>query len=226
MGSKGHREAILKPRHRKVNIGLSWDRFNFFAVTQFEGDFVEFTTTPRIENGDLFMEGFLKNGASLEHGDHYRIIISFKPPPRELTRGQIASVYGACAGRKVAHLSYKSSGQVDSTWTTCLSPHDFPPDAPAPSSAVEARRFWEEAKARWTAATETVPITSQRIKMSEFRLEDDRFTINADLGEVLETHGPGVYLVDIFGVLEGDVTLISEYRLFYDIPNPEGYDPG
>ena len=222
-GSPGHFKTMTNSRHRKVNVGLAWDPYNFFAVTQFEGDFIEFTSVPTIQNGNLSMEGYLKNGANLEHGDHTRVIVSYSRPPQELTRGQIASVYGACLGRKIASLSYKSSGEVDSKWTTCLSPYDFPPDSPAPSSAVEARQFWEEAQARRKANTETVPITTQRIKMSEFRLEGDEFTISADLGEVLETHGPGVYHVDIFGVLEGDVVLISEFRVFHDILVPGGY---
>ena len=222
-GSPGHFKTMTNPRHRKVNVGLAWDRYNFFAVTQFEGDFIEFTLVPTIQNGNLSMEGYLKNGANLEHGDHTRVIVSYSPPPQELTRGQIASVYGACLGRKVASLSYTSSGEVDSKWTTCLSPYDFPPDSPAPSSAIEARRFWQEAQARRKANTKTVPITTQRIKMSEFRLEGHEFTIIADLRAVLETHGPGVYHVDIFGVLAGGVVLISEYRVFHDIPAPKGY---
>ena len=217
---------MTNPRHRMVNIGLAWDRYNFFAVTQFEADFLEFTSVPTIQNGNLLMEGFLKNGANLQHGDHYRIVISYSPPPSKLTRGQIASVYGACTGRRVAHLSFKSSGTVDSTWATCLSPYDFPLGAPAPTSAFEARQFWEEARARWNASTETLPIVSQRIRMSEFQLDENRFTVSADLGEVLEVHGPGIYHVDIFGVVEGDVVLISEYRVFHDTPRPEGYGSG
>jgi len=43
MNSPGHRENILRPRHRKVNIGLALDRYNFRAVQQFEGDYVELT---------------------------------------------------------------------------------------------------------------------------------------------------------------------------------------
>ena len=101
MDSPGHRDNILKPRHRKVNIGLAWDRYNFAAVQQFEGDYIEYTVLPAINGGVLSMEGKLKNGANLEHGDHFRVTISYHPPPHQLTQGQIARVYGVAWGGKL-----------------------------------------------------------------------------------------------------------------------------
>ncbi len=224
MNSPGHKTTILNARHRKVNIGLALDSYNFVAVQQFEGDFVEFTSLPTIEDGELSMEGTVKNGANLEHGDHFRVVIDFRPPPHDLTRGQIARVYGICLGRKVAHLSYRSDGEVETTWKTCPSPYDFPPESSAPSSGHEAHQFWQEARQRWQAR-ESVSIISRKIKMSKFQLEDDRFAIRADLRVVLETHGAGVYQINLFGVLDGEAELISEYALFYGIPRPTGYSP-
>ena len=46
----------------------------------------------------------------------------------------------------------------------------------------------------------------------------------ASLGNVLKTHGPGVYTVVLWGVLGGDHKVISEYSVFHDIPRPSGYD--
>ena len=224
MNSSGHKATILNARQRKVNIGLAWDSFNFVAVQQFEGDFVEFTSLPTVEDGELSMEGSVKNGANLEHGDHFRVVITFQPPPHDLTRGQIARVYGVCPGKKVAHLSYRSDGEVETTWKPCPSPYDFPPESSAPSSGREAHEFWQEARQRWQAR-ESVSITSQKIKMSKFQLEGDRFIIRADIGAVLEDHGSGVYTTNLFGVLDGNVELISEYTLFYGIPRPTGYSP-
>ena len=40
--SPGHRETMLSPEYRKVNIGLAWDRNVFKVVLHFEGDYVEF----------------------------------------------------------------------------------------------------------------------------------------------------------------------------------------
>ena len=224
MNSPGHRRTLLNPRHRKVNIGLAWDRYNFVAVQQFEGDFVEFTTLPQIQNSTLTMEGKVKNGADLEQGDHFRVVIAYDPPPRKLTRGQIARAYGNCLGRKVAHLSYKSAGEVNTTWwSDCPSPYDYSPDSPAPASALEAHQLWQEARDKWESSSERVNIVSQKIKMSRFRLDGDRFAISANISTILDEHGPGVYEIVMWGMVDGELELVSEYAIFHDIPRPSGY---
>ena len=224
MDSPGHRNNILKPRHRKVNIGLAWDRYNFVAVQQFEGDYIEYTVLPAIDGGVLSMEGKVKNGANLEHGDHFRFRIFHHPPPHQLTQGQIARVYGSCLGLKVAFLSYVSAGTVESTWKPCLNPYDVSPDTPAPTSGGAAYALWEETRARYEALEESVPITVARVRMSRWELNGDRFAVSADLGDVLEAHGPGVYELNVSGVLDGNVDLISRYSIFHGIPRPAGYD--
>jgi len=60
--------------------------------------------------------------------------------------------------------------------------------------------------------------------MSRWELNGDSFAISADVGAVLETHGPGVYDVVVFGVLDGNLEPISEHSIFHGIPRPEGYD--
>ena len=222
--SPGHSANILKPRQRKVNIGLAWDKYNFVAVQQFEGEYIEYTVLPEINDGVLSMEGKVKNGANLEHGDHIRVTVLYYPQPQPLTIGQIARVYSSCLGRKVALLSYKSSGTAESTWTPCLNPYDVPSDAPPPTSTYAAHELWEEAQARYESLDASVPITVARIRMSRWELDGDRFAVSADLGDVLETHGPGVYQVTVFGVLDGNVDLISEYSIFHGIPRPASYD--
>ena len=224
MESPGHRDNILNPRHRKVNIGLAWDRFNFMAIQQFEGDYIEYTVLPEINDDVLSMEGKVKNGANLEHGDHIRVTVLYNPQPQPLTRGQIARVYGTCLGRKVALLSYKSSGTAESTWRPCLSPYDVAPDAPVPTSTYAAHELWEEARARYESLDASVPITVARVRMSRWELDGDRFAVSADLGDVLEAHGPGVYQMVLFGVLDGGVEPISEHSIFHGIPRPAGYD--
>ncbi len=226
MKSPGHADNILKPRHRKVNIGLAWDSHNFMAVQQFEGDYVKYTALPAINDaGILSMEGSVKNGANLEHGDHYRVTILHHPPPHELTQGQIARAYGSCLGRKVAFLSYRSAGIAESSWwDTCPGPYSESPESPRATSALEAHQLWENARARWEELERSAPITVQKIKMSKWELDGDRFAISADLRSVLETHGPGVYEVNVYAVLMGDTEVISEYSIFHGIPRPAGYD--
>ena len=61
MSSPGHRRNILDRWHKKVNIGLAWDRFNFSAIQ--EGDYVEYDLLPEITKGKLSFSGHTKNGA-------------------------------------------------------------------------------------------------------------------------------------------------------------------
>ena len=222
MGSAGHRRDILRSRQRKVNIGLAWDRYNFRAVLQFEGDFVEYTAPPAFDDGDLTLAGRVKNGANLEHGDHYRVTITYRSPPQSLTRGQIASVYGTCWGPKVAYLSFRTSGEVATTWDPCPDPYTVPAEVPPPESAYEAHRLWELARLQYEDV-EPVAITVPKIKMSTFDVDGDRFNIRADLGDILQAQGPGVYQINVYGLVDGEVELISGYSIFHRVLKPPGY---
>ena len=224
MRSPGNREIILRPRQRKANIGLAWDRFNFKAYVQFESDFVEYTALPAITDGILSMEGNTKNGADLQHGDHFRITIAYSPPVQQLTRGQVARTYGVCKPRKVAFLSFESSGTQETTWPPCLTPYSISPESPPPGSADEARELLKEARAKYERL-EPMLVTAQVIRMSGYRLGGDLFSFEADLSDVLAMHGPGVYKVNLFAMLDGVVQPISEYSLFYNIPIPTRYGP-
>ena len=63
MSSPGHRRNILGKWHKKVNIGLAWDKYNFLAYQHFEGDYVEYDELPSIQDGILSLSGIAKNGA-------------------------------------------------------------------------------------------------------------------------------------------------------------------
>ena len=62
MDSPGHRESMLDPWARRVNIGLEWRLYNFTAVQQFEVDYVEYAQLPALEGTTLTVAGTLKNG--------------------------------------------------------------------------------------------------------------------------------------------------------------------
>ena len=69
MDSPGHRRNILRSKHKKVNIGLAWDRYNFGAIQHFEGHYVEYGTLPTIEGRILTLSGEVKNGAKFSFLD-------------------------------------------------------------------------------------------------------------------------------------------------------------
>ena len=81
MESPGHRRNLLDQRHKNVNIGLAWNRFNFAAYQHFEGDYVEFNGLPDIEGGILSLAGQVKNGASFDRDDYIDVNVYYDPPP-------------------------------------------------------------------------------------------------------------------------------------------------
>ena len=93
MASSGHRRNILNPSHRKVNIGIAWDRYNAAVYQHFEGDYVTFETLPRLVDGRLHLAGEFKNGATVTRHLDLGIQVYYDPPPHALTRGQLARTY-------------------------------------------------------------------------------------------------------------------------------------
>ena len=91
--SPGHRETLLSPEYRKVNIGLAWDRNVFKAVQHFEGDYVEFDVLPVIEDGMLELEGRLTPGHAFTGQIPLMALIVYDPAPRRLNTGQLARTY-------------------------------------------------------------------------------------------------------------------------------------
>ena len=61
MSSPGHRRNILDPGHKRVNIGIAWDRYNVAMYQHFEGHYVEFKRLPSISNDILSFSGTTKN---------------------------------------------------------------------------------------------------------------------------------------------------------------------
>ena len=81
MSSPGHRDNILNKHHKKVNIGLAWDVYNFRAYQHFEGDHVHHEQPPSIESGILRLEGATKNGATLGGNRDLSVQIYYDAPP-------------------------------------------------------------------------------------------------------------------------------------------------
>ena len=230
MGSSGHRRNILEENHRKVNIGLAWDRYNLMALQHFEGDYVEFESFPALVGDEIKLDGKVKNGARFGVGDTIPVQIFYDPPPHSLTQGQLSRTYCYSSGLPVAYLRkpltggwYYPSDTLRTTHTSCTSPYDVPPDAPPASSLDQAHAYWRQA-ANNNLARVPVPALMQAVTASSWMVDSSGFRITADLGDVLREHGPGVYTVFLWGVIRGETELISEYSIFHDIPRPAGYD--
>lgn len=232
MTSPGHRDNILDPWHKKVNIGLAWDRFNFMAYQHFEGDYVEYEQLPVINKGILRITGTLKNGAQFDNSLYSGVQVYYDQPPQTLSKGQVTRTYCYDFGLQVASLrppltgrSYYPTHEFTQTYQPCPDPYDVSASASAPRSYNEAHSIWlavyGESRTR-PSRTITVPW----ITALEWADNGNEFSTEADLSDVLAKHGDGVYSVVIWGGIDGEDAVISEFSMFHGVTPPDTYDPG
>lgn len=231
MRSPGHRRNILDPVHKRVNIGIAWDRYNTAMYQHFEGNYVEYQRRPGISSGVLSFSGTARNGVRFSEESDLGVQIYYDPPPHELARGQVARTYCYDNGRPVASLRWPLTGGY--RWTTstfsktykpCPSPYDVAADSPVPRSPSEAHQAWREAyNASQTRRVQS--LTVPWITASEWSAAGETFALKADIRRLLDQHGSGVYTVVVWGDLGGAREVISEYAIFHGITPPDTYNP-
>ena len=226
MGSPGHRRNILQRGHKRVNIGVAWDKYNFYAYQHFEGDYVEYDQLPSLEGGVLTFSGQVTNGALFDQTDVLDVTLQFDPPPHPLTRGQLSRTYCYDSGLPVAYVRKPLSGgwyynedEIGTTYSPCPNPYKAPPEASAPTSHAEAHEYWRRAHEASQLRT-NLTVQMLAVTASEWKVGGDRFSITADLGKVLDVHGPGVYTMMLWGSLDGEDEVISEYSIFHGVEPP------
>ncbi len=101
LDSPGHRETMLSPEYRKVNLGLAWDRNVFKVIQHFEGDYVEIGTLPVIEDSTLELAGTLNRKYSFAGQVPLLAMIVYDPAPKRLNAGQLARTYCYAHGEAV-----------------------------------------------------------------------------------------------------------------------------
>ena len=231
MKSPGHRDNILDPIHRKLNLGIAWDHYNLHVVQQFEGDYVEFELRPAIKSGVLAFRGSLNNGARIVPGDLKRdlgVQIFFDPPLRELTRGQVSRSYSYSYNLQVASLrpppqpGYHYTGdQFPQEFCRGPDPYGVSPEAWAPRTPEESNRLHKEMKALEVCRFVRVPWVSA----SRWKLTVDGFNVQANLRSVVDQHGPGIYTVVLWAMIDDESQVVSEYPIFHKTRPPDGYYP-
>ena len=230
MDSPGHRDNILDPWHRKINVGLAWDEYNFVAIQHFEGDYVEYDRLPEITDGVLSMSGTTRNGVGLRDGDGLSVQIFYDPPPRALTRGQVSRTYCYDSGLQIAGLRpplsddrYYTEDEFTATSQSCPDPYRVPSGAVGPRTLDEAHALWSEAYEASRASPET-SITVPWITALEWTLTARDFAVSADIGDLQAEYGGGVYTVTLWGLIDGEDAVISTYSIFFDATAPNAYD--
>ena len=229
MSSPGHRQNILDPTHKKVNIGLAWDRYNVQMYQHFEGDYVEYANLPRIDNGVLTFSGSVKNGAGFGNLRDLGVQIYYDKPPSTLTKGQVSRTYCYNNGLRVASLrqrltdgSYWTTNRYTTTYSPCPDPANVPADTPPANSPSEAHGLWREAYER-SNSTPQVTVTVPWIDAAKFAANRNSFTVQANIRDVLSKHGDGVYSIVIWGRINDEKSVISEYSIFHGVTPPGTY---
>ena len=229
MDSPGHRRNILDRWHKKVNIGLAWDRYNFLAYQHFEGDYIEYDELPSIENGVLRLSGRTKNGSRVSGDSDLGVQIYYDQPPHSLSRGQVTRTYCYDGGRQIGALRKPLTGgwfyeedEFTKSYKPCPDPYDVPVDAPAPRSHNESHRFWQAAYDLSHERQETL-LTLPWITALEWTANGDVFAVRADLGDLLVEYGDGVYTILVWGNLGVEREVISEYSIFHGVTPPDTY---
>ena len=77
------------------------------------------------------------------------------------------------------------------------------------------------AAARAYARTESV--TGAFITADVYDVAGEEFALEADVSDVLDHHGPGVYTVQVWATLDGEPAVISAVSVFHEVEVPEGY---
>ncbi len=231
MGSPGHRDNLLHKHHKKVNIGLAWDKHNAMAYQHFEGDYVHYDGLPSIgTDGILSLSGTTKNGVEFASVEDLGVHIHYHPPPHELTRGQLARTYAYGYDHLIASIRWPLTdgsfwvGDDEFSHTdTSLDPYHIPANVPAPPLPEGHGGLGENAASRYEV---TQTITGRWLTASRWEVSDMAFSVTVDIRETLQEHSEGVYTILVLGPIGDDErAVISQYSIFYGITAPDTYTP-
>ena len=228
MGSPGHLATILNPQYRKVNLGIAWNDYNMVLVQQFEGDYVRFEQLPVLEGTNLTFAGETTNGARMNLGRNGLKVDIYYHPLSPLTQGQIAKTYCLDIGLILGSLiplappgsSYKNLAPSSMFYERCKSPYDAPSTSVAPSSSFDAHEMHRQNK---KLATFPHIGTVRFVVADRWNVEGTSFSVSADIGDILDVKGPGVYQLIFWGTVDGKPQVVADYLVFYQVEPPTTY---
>lgn len=204
MSGPAERANVLDPWHRSVSLGLSCSDLECWVVQQFETDHLEFKKLPAVSGTRLEMTGQMREGLEID-----AVAVWYHPHPRRLSLGQLDATYRYGFGQKPVTFvrppaspeSYYANSLVSYSWDAGIDPYTLEaglPRSPAPPLAVEVAH---SAAVPWTTA-------------DRWFQEGSQFTVEAELSEVISTHGAGVYTVQIWGRQGEENIPLTNYSVF------------
>ena len=227
--SPGHNNTPMSEQFLKVNLGIAWDTHIVWLVQQFEGDHVRFGQLPALEGTNLTFAGQPTNGARMDFGQNGLKVDIYYHPLSPLTQGQIAKAYCLDIGIVLGTLippappgfSYDNLDPAPKVYQRCNSPYDAPSTSEAPSSYFDARGKYLQGQ---ILPTSLEVGTVRFVVADRWNVEGTSFSVSADIGDILDLKGPGVYQLLFWGTVYGKPKVVADYQIFHRVPLPKGYD--
>ena len=216
MDSPGHRDNILRPYHREVNIGIANSCQAMVVAQVFEGEYVRFSLPPELAGGRLAMAGQVTPEVNLN--DRTNVVVTWDPPLANYTRGQVFQTFCYSSGRPVAYIPrplptgfYWLEGETrEMDWERCPAPWDADPNLQLPGNEDEIDRLRQRIRDGFRIRKRVdVALVTANI----WQVEADLFRIEADLNRVIQTHGPGIYSMVLWGDVDGESVALTRYAI-------------
>ncbi|MYD91350.1 MAG: SH3 domain-containing protein [Caldilineaceae bacterium SB0662_bin_9] len=216
MDSPGHRDNILRPHHREVNIGIANSCHAMAMAQVFEGEYVRFSLPPELAGGRLAMAGQIASGVNLD--DQTNIQITWDPPLNEYSKGQVSQTYCSGTERPVAYIRrplsagffWQGGERQEMDWERCPAPWDADPNLQLPADRAEIDQLSQRIRNGYRIR-ETVEVAL--VTAEVWQAEAGFFRIEADLNSVVQTHGPGIYSVILWGRIDGVMEALTKYAI-------------
>ena len=214
---------IMESWYDIAQVGIAHNEYNLRVYLFMETDLVDYSVIPNIKDGVLALIGSTHADLRLKDPDELSIDLFYDPPPEPLAIGQLARSICNFAAHPIASLVpsrdvgvYQGTEPVRHTYTRCVLPTEIPADSLPPQSLDEAFRLQAVAK----NSDERVSITVPRLRAGGWTVREDFFAVRADISNLLEQYGPGVYTVTVTYQSGGSTIPFSHQSIFYDVTPP------
>gem|GEM_PF-5718147 len=178
-----------------------------FLVQQFEGESINFSQLPTIQNGILSFSGQNIPGFKIANS----ISVYYHSTPSYLTPNQLNNVPWEGSGRIVAMISETqpfNAGLFSYSSFQYTDPYTVSDDAAAPAlgSMTGAVPIQSKMNVFWTAA-------------SNWAVQGTTFSVSADLSQIVSRLGSGVYTIIVSGAsmvyTSGTSTVYTDVRSLF-----------